>query len=354
MQNIIFLLVIPLASCIPFTNNFPFRFGSSGFGRTGSFTSGFSQFRPIALGRSNLVTSGDIVAETRSQAESLKSTIKNLASQPGPARIINRILKDPNNVCIDSVDQAIEDIDEAVRIIDEAGPDVKSLIRQVESFVQLTDVPTVVRDSANILRQLEVVVPKLSPSPRFICAASQDETFGSLYNLAYLLDELSNTTEFQMSEETRVELRTSSKALSGVTFFVKRLGSSFSKFNQLCTSDKEYNVEAIKAIGQMMDDLADLFSVLGGYEDAKEIRKQGEFINRVVVRRNIYHIRKQLTISFQTQVRKLGDLGLGSLECDNHGSFKVAANTMDDIANLVEEVGVEALCNQLDLDDCFF
>ena len=104
----------------------------------------------------------------------------------------------------------------------------------------------------------------------------------------------------------------------------------------------------------MMDDLADLFSVLGGYEDAKEIRKQGEFINRVVVRRNIYHFHKQLQIHFQTQVRMLGDLGLGSLECDNHGSFKVAANTMDDIANLVEEVGAEALCNQLDLDECFF
>ena len=52
---------------------------------------------------------------------------------------------------------------------------------------------------------------------------------------------------------------------------------------------------------------------------------------------------------------KLGNYDLGTLECNNSGSFKVAAQTLDDIAKLIEEVGLETLCTQLGVDlDCSF
>ena len=75
----------------------------------------------------------------------------------------------------------------------------------------------------------------------------------------------------------------STKIISGVTSFLVKLNKSFTKFDKFCTSDKEYNIEAITAIGEMMTDLADLFAVLGGITDAEEIRKQGDFTKTVVV-----------------------------------------------------------------------
>ena len=42
-------------------------------------------------------------------------------------------------------------------------------------------------------------------------------------------------------------------------------------------------IEAITSIWEMMTDLADLFAILGGIRDAEEIRKQGDFTNKVVV-----------------------------------------------------------------------
>ena len=57
----------------------------------------------------------------------------------------------------------------------------------------------------------------------------------------------------------------------------------------------------------------------------------------------------------QANINKLGDLDLGDLECNKAGSFKVAAETMDDLATLIEDIGLENLCNQLDLGlDCAF
>ena len=46
-------------------------------------------------------------------------------------------------------------------------------------------------------------------------------------------------------------------------------------------------------------------------------------------------------------INKFGDLELWRLECNTPGSLKVAAQALDDIASLIEEVGIEKLCQQL-------
>ena len=51
---------------------------------------------------------------------------------------------------------------------------------------------------------------------------------------------------------------------------------------------------------------------------------------------------------------KLGDLSLVSLDCAAPGSTELVAKTMEDLAGLIEDIGMENLCRQLDLDsaDC--
>ena len=58
-----------------------------------------------------------------------------------------------------------------------------------------------------------------------------------------------------------------------------------------------------------------------------------------------------LTISFiQANIEKLGDLDFFSLDCNAAGSSQLVAKALDDLAGLIEEVGMENLCKQLDLD----
>jgi len=275
----------------------------------------------------------DIIKQTRTQAESLKTTLQNLASTTGSAKILNRIINDNNNVCINSVEEAIEAVEASVKIVEDAAPEIKQLIATVNVFETLTDTTTVVREAADILRLLEVLIPKLAPVSPIVCEASNAEAFGSLRSLAALVDEISTTTDFNMYPRTRQELKTSAKVISGVTTFITQLNKSFTKLEQFCTSDKEYNIEAITAIGEMMTGLADLFGALGGLSDAEQIRKQGDFTKKVVA-----------------NINKLGDLDLGTLECDTPGSFKVAADTLDDLAGIIEEVGIDKLAEQLGLD----
>ena len=52
----------------------------------------------------------------------------------------------------------------------------------------------------------------------------------------------------------------------------------------------------------------------------------------------------------QANIKKLGDLDLITLDCNTPGSSELIADALDDLAGLIEEVGMESLCNQLDLD----
>ena len=52
----------------------------------------------------------------------------------------------------------------------------------------------------------------------------------------------------------------------------------------------------------------------------------------------------------QANIEKVGDLDFFSLDCNSSGSSQLVAKALDDLAGLIEEVGMENLCKQLDLD----
>ena len=53
---------------------------------------------------------------------------------------------------------------------------------------------------------------------------------------------------------------------------------------------------------------------------------------------------------FQTKIDKLGDLDPVNLDCTTPGSFKIVAETMEDLAGLLDDIGLENLCRELDLE----
>ena len=57
--------------------------------------------------------------------------------------------------------------------------------------------------------------------------------------------------------------------------------------------------------------------------------------------------------SVQRELNKLEDIGLGDLKCDKPGEFKVAAQTMDELAILIEEVGLDKIQQQFGIDFSF-
>merc|ERR1739838_328656 len=99
-----------------------------------SYPQSYDSVRQYNQGYEDWVTKsgGDIIKETRTQAESLKTTLKYLASTAGPAEILNRIINDKNNVCLNSVEEAIEAVEASTKIVEDAAQEIKQLIESIK------------------------------------------------------------------------------------------------------------------------------------------------------------------------------------------------------------------------------
>ena len=206
-----------------------------------------------------------------------------MASNPRAANILNRVFAEKNNACINNIEEAIQAIETSTRLFENAGVELRQLVQSVKVFEKQTDTPTAVRETAKIMRLLDVLIPKMASATPSGCRTASADEFASLRTLGDLVDELSSNDDLYFSIQKRQSLKSSAKIVFRVTNFLTELKRYFSKFDQYCTRGNSYNIEIITAIGDMMTDLADLYRDLGGLTAAEEISKQGDFTKKVVV-----------------------------------------------------------------------
>jgi len=275
--------------------------------------------------------SEDIIEQTRAQAELLKEHLLSIANNPDNTEIINRVFAEKNTACIDSIEDAIEAIEEGVKLVQNAGADLKQLVKAVKIFNDTVTPVVAVKESATIIRLLDVLIPKITPAAQFFCEDA--DQFASFSSLVALIDELASKEDLHFSLHKKQNLKSSVKTASHVINFLIQLKTSFSKFDSLCSMDKDYNTAVIETIVTLMADLADLYTNLGGLDAAAQIIQNGSFIKQAI-----------------GNIEKLRDLDLISLDCSTHWTLEWIAVTMDDLAQLMEDVGMENLCKELNLD----
>merc|ERR1712128_238228 len=211
-------------------------------------------------------SSADIVEQTRTQADTLKTSLKSLSSKPEAAPILERIFKAKKGDCIKNMDQAIET---STRLFEKAGTEMKLLVQYVQEFQTINGTSKAVRQSAKIIRLLDVLIPKLTPSS-FGCQKTSEDVLKSMRSLGAIVLDFSSENELYTSTHGRQNLKTSAQILSKVADFLTK--ESHFEFDHFCTKDKEHNKGFITAVGKMMIDLADLYADLGGVAASFEFR----------------------------------------------------------------------------------
>ena len=141
----------------------------------------------------------------------VQATLKELAADPDSAVIVNRIILDKDTICLSNIDEGIAEIETATQLLERSGNDIKTLIEKVNSIGSLTDQAAVVRAVSDILLILEPVVNKIAPENPIICAATPEQSFGSLRNIATLVNELSYTDKLTLDDEARIQLKAEMK-----------------------------------------------------------------------------------------------------------------------------------------------
>ena len=151
----------------------------------------------------------------------------------------------------------------------------------MQEFPNIHNTSEVVRQSAKIIGLLDVLLQKLLPLSSSCNPSSADDLL-SMRNLGSLLIDLSSNDDLYYTPQVRQNLHNSAKILSKATTFLEK--ESHFKFDHFCTKDIGHNKDFITAVINMMGDLADLYTELGGDIAAKDIKKQQDFTKKLLVR----------------------------------------------------------------------
>merc|ERR1712106_1056037 len=265
---------------------------------------------------------GSIVWQSRQLTEYVKLTLRQLHKDPIASPYLRRIID--SSECITTIEDAIVAIDASVR-----------LVNTVQAMQTYNDTETIVRVSADVIRQLGKVVPKLAPADPQVCGSSPAVSFTVINIVASVLDDISKDGNIRLSQSGRQELQTSATVVRGIVSFIKQLGATFNGFDkEKCFSDKDTNVRAISAIGEMLYSLGNMFESFGGVSEAKQVRERAAYVQNIVA-----------------AIQKSSLFDVGTLDCSRPGDTSLAAQTLDDVADLIAEVGLEQLAKQLGVEN---
>merc|ERR1711990_384686 len=313
---------------------YPWGYSSSPLRRSfTSFRNGL--IRPFNY-KAGLARSDDIIKQTRILSDSVQQTLRELAASPSSAVIVDKIISDKDNVCLKDLDDALAYIETATSLVEAAGDDIKALVSEVKVLGKLKEPATVARKVAEILEILEPLVKNIAPANPEVCQATPAEAFGSLRSLSLLVAELAEDRalyKLGVSEAGRAELRQSAATISAVTTFLTQLREDFTRFQEICTGDKQYNLDAITAIGDMVVHLADMVGSLGAVQVGEDLRKGKLYAERIVA-----------------ELSKIDPQDLGTLDCSTPGDFSTATATLRDLATIIDDVGIDNLQEQLGIN----
>jgi len=284
------------------------------------------------LGGSN----DDFIQKNRKMTDSVISILRSLTRDSTASEYINRMISDKNNVCLKSLEEAIDGIERTTKLVENNKVELLTLIDESNKLLEMKDPAESLRQSSTLLRMIGPLSEKLVPETS--CQASPSQATESLEELTVILYELADLPALGLRYNVRSMLRETGDTVHAVNTFLNDVRRRFENFGKLCArGDRSYGIKAINAFGDLMTDMADLLRETGAVFNSYRVRKGKLFIYKIAV-----------------QLRKMDLSNLismdGDMDCSSLGDFSTAADSLGDLASVVEEVGLENLQQQLGVD----
>ena len=284
----------------------------------------------FAVVRSSLVPhSGNVVEKSKALAESAKSLFKSLQNITLVPELFDRVFE--LNGCLGSLEDAVKLMDLSNKLISRNAPEIIYLEAIVDNLMHEKNVTKLLRSSAKMLRILEDLIPRLSEADESfgICITHPKDSVNDFKALAQLMRNVINHRDIFLPEQQRLIIEESIKIMKDIGEFLVRMNKSLELFENLCKNNDTKEIAVYNSIGDIMEDLAALFKVLGDEEKAKDIIVQSKFI-------------KDIVDSFR-DVEEFKS----KLECGVNGGYENLALTLDDLAEIVQNVGIHALAKEI-------
>merc|ERR1712050_636238 len=196
----------------------------------------------------------------------------------------------------------------------------------------LNNLEDIIKGSAKMLRTLDGLGPALAAGASNLCISSPESSVEGFEDLARALRSISNHRDLNVPQSSRELLEISAEIMDQTAEFLGTQIKSLETFKTVCQNESKNQRVIYDSIVEIMGSLAELFESMGFEDKSAEIKKQSDFIK-----------------SFVDAYADLDDLDL-DLECSLVGDYDALAQTLDDLAVIIESVGVETLSKELGIN----
>jgi len=234
--------------------------------------------------------------------------------------------------CLNNLEDVSKLIEEGTKLIVENGPEIIYLEAIVDNLKGETDVIKLTKGSAKMLRTLDGLGPALAAGASNLCISSPESSVEGFEDLARALRSISNNRDLIVPQSSRRLLEISAEIMDQTAEFLEAQLKALETFKTVCENESNNQRAIYDSTVDIMDSLAKLFEAMGFEDKAAEINKQSGFIKK-----------------FVDAYAGLDDLDL-DLECSLVGDYNALAQTLDDLAVIIESVGVEELSKELGLN----
>ena len=308
---------------------------------------GFENAQQPATFRSS---SGSLLDQTKGLIQDAETIFKALENNT-QAQIIFSYAFEPSD-CLANADDAIELMEKSTNILVKNGPEIIYLDAIVSSLKDETNVTKLILASAKMIKIFDILLPRLSSKSTQLCITSPEQSVKDFKLLAHAMVDIKNNRHIETDQISRQLLESTSKIMSKVANFLKSLNKILSP-EKICIPGKKKSSLVYASIENIMESLASLFDVLGFPEKTEDIRKQGDFVNKIVVSLYMLPYWQNLQLNlFQDAFSDIDELN-ATLECGEDDSYDNLALTLEDLAEIVQSVGVDALSEVLEIDLSF-
>ena len=253
---------------VDFGRNYPSQGGNyRSFGGYKSFSSISSQ------GNSEPTSTRDLFSNARDFSKSVKDILSEVSANPDAVAVVDKVVRDSKDSCINSLEDGVEGIEKAVGLLENHRGSIEALSNSVEAFVDIKEPTKILRESSRLLRLVE---PLYSSDQ-----GDADFDLDKMRCLAVIMDTLGTSKQLRLGSG---KLREAARIVSATTSFLERLRSKFGRLETICRdSDRELNADYILAIGDLSDDIADLYVALGSLQEGEKIRRGKKILRKVTV-----------------------------------------------------------------------
>jgi len=281
-----------------------------------------------------LKAGSDLVSQTKAHAQALVDVLEAFKND---AKAVGWVAQNvQGSACIGSLDDAIAATKASLEMITTSESDLTVFLDTFTKLKDQKDTVVLMRGTADMMLLMDSLLPKLTTiSVNTRCRVKPQDGLQGMKDLTNLLTKMtvSNSLAFSQPGVLAIVRRTSSIVESTTTFLIELL--EVFKRVSFCNSDSESSAEAVLALGDMFDKVATYLVNIGSDYDVDEIK-----------RKNI-----KFTTLLVDSVHKLGDLDFNFLDCssalDQEQGYRTTAKSLQDLANIIEEVGEEELATQL-------